>query len=219
MKLTSYLPILLIITIAGCFSVFAQQENRWTFISKSSDGTLFYIDKNSRQGSGDNIRVWNKSIFWNGSFRLDLVEWNCREEKYLFVEASFYSQTGKFLRIEKGTEWMNIIPDSISEALHKAVCGESLKKDLKTKSPNRKIAQIIVRKANLRAEPNLNSSVIQRANLSEQFFLADEQPRNGWYQIIITGTNKTAWIYGNNFKIVEAANKTNTKKQRTKRQS
>lgn len=219
MKLTFYILLLFNITVFVCFSVFAQQENRWTFINKSSDGTLFYFDKNSRQMSGKNIRIWNKSIFRNGSFRLDLVEWNCKEEKYLFVEASFYSPTGKFLRIEKGTEWMNVIPDSVSEAMYKAVCEESLEKSSKTKSSSRKIAQIIVKEANLRVEPNLNSGIVQQANLSERFLLTDEQPINGWYQIIIAGTNETAWIHGNNIRLVEAANKSDTKKQKKKRQN
>ncbi|MCD9188948.1 MAG: SH3 domain-containing protein [Pyrinomonadaceae bacterium] len=218
MRLTFTFLLLLIITVLACSPVWAQQENRWIYVNKSSDGTLFYIDKNSRQKSGNNIRIWNKSIFWNGTFRLNLVEWNCREKKYLFVEILFYSQTGKFLRKESDTEWVNVIPDSISEGLHEAICGDSLKNNSKTKSSNRKTAQIIVKRANLRLEPNLSGNIVEEAKLGEEFLLADEQPTNGWYQVILFGNDKTAWIHGNNIKLVEFNNKSNTKKQRTKRQ-
>lgn len=207
MKFTFNPSFLLVTIVLSYLSTFAQQEKRWNYISKTSDGTLFYIDETSRQMSGKNIRIWNKSIFWNGSFRLNLVEWNCKEAKYLFVEASFYSQTGKFLRIEKGSEWINVIPDSISETLHKAVCKKSPEKDLKTKSSSRKIAQIIVKKANLRDAPKLNSVILRQADINEQFSLADELPTNGWYQIILSGTTETAWIHGNNIKLVKAVEK------------
>ncbi|MGC2234682.1 MAG: SH3 domain-containing protein [Pyrinomonadaceae bacterium] len=219
MKLTSYLSLLLITTTLVCFSVFAQQKNRWVFITRNSDGTLFYIDKSSRQVSGDTIRVWDKNIFLNGSFRISLVEWKCSEKKYLFVEASDYSATGKFILKNTGTEWINVIPDSISEALYKAVCITSSEKSSEIVSSNKKMAEIIVRKANVRTEPNINSSIVQQASLGKRFSLADDQSTNGWYQIILAGTNKTAWIYGNNIKFVEIANKSNTKKQKVKRQN
>ena len=80
------------------------------------------------------------------------------------------------------------------------------------------MAQIIVRKANLRVAPSINSGIVQQANLGDKFSLVDEEPTNGWYQIILSGTNETVWIHGNNIKLAEAINKSNSKKQKKKRQ-
>jgi hypothetical protein len=214
MKLTFYLLPLLIITIFGCISALSQEKDRWFFVSNNSDGTLFYIDKNSRQVSGKNIRIWNKSVFWNGSFRLDLVEWKCSEKKYFFVEASDYTSTGKFVRKNVGTEWINVVPDSISEDLHKVVCGNSPEENPKTVSMIKKMAEVIVRKANLRVAPSMSGNVVQQVKLGSKFFLADEEPTNGWYQIILSEPNESAWIHGNNIKIIEIANNSNSKKQK-----
>ena len=175
---------------------------------------LFYINKNSRQVSGKNIRIWNKSIFRNGSFRLDLVEWKCSEKKYFFVEASDYTSTGKFVRKNVGTEWINVVPDSISEDLHKVVCSNSPKENPKTVSVIKKMAEIVVRKANLRVAPSMSGNVVQQVKLGNKFFLADEESTNGWYQIVILGTDETAWVHGNNIKLVEVPDKLNTKNRK-----
>lgn len=219
MKLTSNILLLLTITVLFCFSAFAQQKNRWVFVGQNTDGTLFYIDNNSRQIVGNRIRVWDKNIFQDGSYKISLVEWRCVEKKYFFIDITNYTPTGSFIRKDKSTEWLTVVPDSVSEAMYKAVCGTSFGNNLQVASSNRKMAQIIVKKANLRTNPDTNSRVVQQAILGEKFFLADELPTNGWYQIILAGTNETAWIHGNNIKLLEAPNKSNTKKQRTKRQN
>ncbi len=218
MKLISYLSLLLALTFFLSFSVSAQQENRWVFIGQNTDGTLFYLDQNSRQVLGNRIRAWDKNIFRDGSYKINLVEWKCNEKRYFFIDMTNYTPTGSFIRKDKSTEWLVVVPDSVSESMYKAVCGNSSERNSKAVSKNKKIAQIIVRKANLRVEPSINSNIIQQANLGEQFSLADEQPTNGWYQII-TGTNENAWIHGNNIKFVETSNKSNTKKQKVKRQN
>jgi hypothetical protein len=219
MKLTSYLLLLLIITILRCSTVLAQQESRWVLIGQNTDGTSFYLDKTSRQIIGNKIRVWDKNIFQDGSYQIGLVEWQCKEKKYFLVDLTLYTPTGSFIRKEKGMGWLNVVPDAVSEVMYKAVCGTFSENNSKTKSSSKKMVQIIVRKANLRASPSTNSGIVQQANLGEKFSLVDEEPTNGWYQIIIARTNEIAWIHGNNIKLAEATNKSNSKKQKKKRQN
>lgn len=218
MKLTLYLSLLICILVFVCSPTFAQQ-NRWILIGQNSDGTLFYLDNTFRQVSGNTVRVWSKNIFRDRSYLISLVEWRCNAKKYFFVDTAIYNLNGIFVRKDKGTEWLNVIPDSSSEAMYKVVCDNLSDKSSQLTPSNKKIAEIIVRKANVRASPSTNSGIVEQANLGEKFFLADEQPTNGWYQIILSGTSETAWIHGNNIKLIEVSNKSNNKKQKVKRKN
>lgn len=213
MKIISVLLFVFTFMLSIPCLTFAQQ-NRWVLISEDADDTLFYLDKNSRQSTENTFRVWTKNIYRNGSYRLSLVDWRCSEKKYFFVEVATYNPAGSFVQKENGMDWINVVPDSISEAMYKAVCLTSTEKKSKTESTSKKIAEIIVVKANIRAEPNPNSRVIQQATTGERFILAEEDPSGGWYRIVLTGTNETAWIHGNNIKLVEISDKTIIKKQK-----
>ncbi|MGC2236182.1 MAG: SH3 domain-containing protein [Pyrinomonadaceae bacterium] len=216
MKITSVLLLVFTLMLSIPYLTFAQQ-NRWVLISEDADDTLFYLDKSSRQSTENTIRVWTKNIYRDGSYRLSLVDWRCREKKYFFVEVATYNPAGSFVQKENGMDWINVVPDSISEAMYKAVCLTSSKKNSKTESTSKKIAEIIVVKANIRIEPNLNSQVIQQATTGERFILAEAEPSGGWYRVILAGMNETAWIHGNNIKLVEVFSKTNIKKQKANR--
>ncbi len=195
------------------------QENRWELLSVDVNGGRLYLDKSSRKTIGNRVRIWDKRVFRDGSYRITLTEWKCSEKKYFLVDVSLYNETGSAIGKDKGTDWAFVVPESVSEAMYKAVCLTSAEKKSKTKSTSKKIAEIIVKKANIRAEPNINSQIIQQATTGERFILVKEEPSSGWYQITLAGTNETAWIYGNNIKLVEVSNKPNTKKQKVKQQT
>jgi hypothetical protein len=218
MKIISILLIVFAVMLCIPCLTFAQQ-NRWEFISVDVNGVRLYLDKNSRKTIGNRVRIWDKRVFRDGSYRIDLTEWKCSEKKYFLVDMTIYSETGSFIGKYKGTDWVYVIPESGSEAMHKAVCITYSKKSSKPESSSKKMAEIIVEKANIRAEPNIDSRVIRQAKTGEQFDLVEEESSNGWYQVILPQTNEVAWIHGNNIKLVEVSNKLNTKKQKVKQQT
>lgn len=202
----------LIITVFIYSSAFAQQ-NRWSYVGADVNGTRFFIDRKSIELIGSKLRMWNKSIYSDDSYRISLVEWICDDKKYFILDETIYAPNGTFAGTDKGTKWIFVTPDSISEGLYKATCVSSTKTN-NTKSANKKKAQVIVKTANVRAEPDINSNVIRKVKSSESFALTDETPTDGWYQIIISGKNKTGWIHGNTIKLVEITTKKKTKKRK-----
>lgn len=199
--------------MTASYLAFAQQS-RWTYVGRDTSGALFYFDKTSRQSTGKIIKVWDKIVYRDGSYRINQTKWKCKEELFSILDITIYSPNSEFLDKDKPTPWLNVVPDSISEVMHKAVCGDSSDKNLEKTSSSKKIVEIIVEKANVRVEPDINSTIIRKVKSGERFALADENPTDGWYQIIISGTNKTGWIHGNTIKLVEITGKKKTKKSK-----
>ncbi|MET0752745.1 MAG: SH3 domain-containing protein, partial [Pyrinomonadaceae bacterium] len=216
MKIISVL--LLVFAVMLCLPCLAfAQDNRWELLSVDVNGGRLYLDKSSSKIIGSRVRIWDKRVFRDGSYRITLTEWKCSEKKYFLVDVTLYNEAGSAVGKDKGKDWAFVIPESGSEAMYKAVCTTSSEKKSKTESTSKKMAEIIVEKANIRNEPNINSQVIQQVRTGERFILAEEEPSGGWYQIILAGTNETAWIHGNNIKLVEVSNKSNIKKQKANR--
>jgi hypothetical protein len=217
MKIISIFLLVFAVMLCVPYLTFGQ-ENRWEFLSVDVNGVRLYLDKSSRKTIGNRVRIWDKRVFKDGSYRIDLTEWKCSEKKYFLVDMTIYSERGSFIGKYKGTDWVYVIPESGSEAMHKAVCITYSNKSSKPESSSKKIAEIIVEKVNIRSEPNTDSRIIRQAKTGERFVLAEEESSNGWYQIILPQTNEVAWIYGNNIKLVNAVNKPNVRNQEMKRQ-
>jgi hypothetical protein len=218
MKFISYLSFASAITILICYSALAQQS-RWAYVGEDASGALFYLDKTSQQSVGNIIKVWDKIVYKDGSYRISQTNWKCSEKKFFIVDVTIYSPTSSFIGKDKTNTWLSVVPDSISEVMHREVCGAYSGKSIAKVSSSKKIAEVIVEKANVRTKPNTNSRVIKQASFGERFNLADEESSDGWYQITIARTNEKAWIHGNNIKLVKATNKSNTKKQKVKQQN
>lgn len=206
-----HLLVSLIYLVFICVSVFAQQ-NRWSYVGVDANGTRFFTDRNSIEIKGNKLRIWNKSVYSDNSYRLDLVEWICDEKKYFIVDVSIHSPNGILDGKDKGTNWLLVTPDSISESLYKIACGISTRNNAPKSGKRIKAAQVIVKKANVRVEPNISSAVIKKVKNNDSFILANENPINGWYQIIFSGTNRTGWIHGNTIKLVEIADNKKARK-------
>lgn len=212
MKIITSLLLSICILLFTCCLVFAQQ-NRWSYVGADVNGTRFFIDRKSINTKGSKLQIWNKSIYSDDSYRISLVEWVCTDKKYFILDETIYAPDGSFAGTDKGTKWLFVTPDSISEGLYKATCVSSKQTSPQT-SAGKMMAQIIVATANVRIEPDMNSRAIQRVKTGEQFILADEEPVNGWYRIVISGTNNIGWIHGNNIKLVQSPNQLKTGKKR-----
>jgi len=204
----------LVITVFICYPTFAQQ-NRWTYVGTDADDTQFFIDRKSVEVKGKNRRVWHKTIYFDASYRIALLEWACNEKKFFVLSDIVYTPNGSFIRKEIGTKWLFVTPESINETLHQVICPSSARNNVRT-STNKMMAEIIVKTANVRAEPDINSSVVRRVKIGEKFILADEESTNGWYQIILPRTNDTAWVHGNTIKLVEIADNPKVKKRKAR---
>lgn len=204
------------------YFVFGQQ-NRWLFVGNDVAGTAFYLEKDSPKSIGKIIRVWTKNVYTDGSFQINQIDWDCKEKKYFVIQSSNYFSDGRLLNTLKGDVWLDVFPDALSETMYKAVCKTSLAGNYGKTSSIYKTAEIIVKKANLRAEPNAYSRVIRQAVTGERFVLVSESPEKGWYQIIDVESNETVWIYGSNIKLIEVTKTSKTEKNKetkiTKRKS
>jgi uncharacterized protein YgiM (DUF1202 family) len=212
MKIIFYLLFLLSILMTASYPTFAQQ-NRWVYVGEDTSGALFYLNKTSRQSIGKTIKVWDKIVYRDNSYRINQTEWKCKEKQFAIVDITIYSPNNEFISKDKPTPWLNVVPDSISEIMHKAVCGNLSDNNSEKTSLSKKMAEIIVEKANVRTNPDINSTIIRKVKSGERFALADENPADGWYQIIISGTN-TGWIHGSTIKLVEITDKKKNKKRK-----
>jgi hypothetical protein len=212
MKIITSLLLSISILLFGSYLIFAQQ-NRWSYVGADVNGTRFFIDRKSINTKGSKLRIWNKSIYSDDSYRISLVEWVCADKKYFILDETIYAPNGSFAGTDKGTKWLFVTPDSISEGLYKATCVSSKQVSSRT-AASEILAQIIVTSANVRTEPDMSSRVKRKVKSGEQFILADEESVNGWYRIIISGTNNTGWIHGNNIKLVQSPNQSKTGKRR-----
>jgi hypothetical protein len=201
-----------ILLFASCL-VFAQQ-NRWTYVGAGVSGTQFFIDRKSIEIKGNRVRVWNKYLYADDSYRLSLMEWACSEKKYLVLDESIYDPNGRVIVTDKVNTWFFVTPDSMSEGLYKAVCGSSKPTSSRITSDSKMMAQIIVKSANVRTEPHMRSSMKRRVKSGEQFALANEESVNGWYQILISGTNNIGCIHGSTIKLIESPNQSKIGKRR-----
>jgi hypothetical protein len=213
MRIIFNLPLSLVIVAFACCLALAQQ-NRWVFVGEDANNSLFYFDKTSRQPIGNIVKVWDKIIYPDGSYRISQTQWKCSEKKYFITDVSIYSPTGDFIGKDKATTWLNVVPDSINEVMYKAVCVDSSDKNFDRTSLSKKMAEIITERANVRAEPNINSRIIGKVKSGDRFTLADENSTKGWYQIIIPDTNKVGWVHGNTIKLIENSDKKKNKKRR-----
>lgn len=220
MKIITFLLLLFSITLCVCFPAFAQ-DNRWVFIADDADDTSFFIDITSRKIIGDRVRTWHKNIYKDGSYRINLAEWNCDEEKYFMLDSTVYSKSGSYIRKDKGTEWYFVVPNSVNEIIYKFACfGLPENFSIDTLSAGKTVVEVTVNKANLRSAPSRNSQIIREASIGERFpLVSNELVSYFWYQITIPGTNETAWIHRSTVKLVKLIpipSQSNTRRQKAK---
>lgn len=213
MKIFAILLSTISFMLMGIHFAFSQQD-RWTYVGNDVRGAQFFIDRNSVESFGENLRIWHKTVYEDETYRISLLEWNCAGKKFSVVEDSSFDLDGSPIKREKGSGWLFVVPESINEGLYKVVCSLPVKNTNKPSTYNigKLQAQTIVKEANVRDKPDMSGKILRKAKLGEKFTLVNENPANGWYQIIIS-SNKTAWIHGNNIKLIEANESRKSKKK------
>ena len=199
------------LTVAVIFAGLASAQNaRWTYIGTTAEGIVFYIDQTSVERSGREVRLWEKSIFPDGSYQINLSRWDCSDRTTMVISSNIYSPQGKMVGRKKGNGWDRVIPESVGEALYAAACKFEPKKSTAGKVIPANI-KVISKQANIRELPSMNAAVIMKAAAGTIFRLVETEPENGWYQIYI-GDGETAWIHGNTIEFIISVPKDNSKK-------
>lgn len=210
MKKVSFLLILLGIIFFTNRLLFAQQS-RWRFIGKNDNGSLSYLEKSNQKQTANKRQTWVKEVYSDGSYKIILIDWQCRQKRFQAVESTNYEASGKYIDKEGSSPWTTVVPDSVSENYYKAVCLSNGQKSAAQSdaSSGTITAQIITRNANVREAPFANSPVIQTIEKGARLFLADAQPTGAWYQVTIPDMNATGWLHGNTIKIIPVKSKSN----------
>lgn len=195
--------------------IYGQRLERWQFISSNDNGSRSYLENSNRKSAGGKKQTWTKDIFKDGSYKITLIEWQCREKQFRILEATNYAPEGTYLGQELASEWSTVIPDSISENFFKTVCVSNQFADESDLSNVRKSVQIISENANVREAPSPVSPVVQTFAKGVRLFIADEEPVRAWYRVLIPNTNQTGWLHGDTIKILKAA----PNRQRVERKS
>lgn len=186
------------------------QNNRWEYIGTNTDGIIFYIDKTTIERSGREVRLWEKSVFPDGSYQINLSRWQCSERTNILVTSNIYTPQGSLISTKKGKNWNGIIPDSIGEAIYEAVCDANPSKATATETMTDNV-QVISKLANIRELPSMNSAIVKKAVKGTVFRLVEAEPESGWYQIYLDSSD-TAWIHGNTIEFIFLVPKNNGSK-------
>lgn len=197
--------------------VFSQQS-RWQFIGRNDNGSLSYLEKSKQRGTGNKRQTWVKEVYTDGSYKIILIDWQCREKRFQAVEATNYAASGKYLDKEGSSPPATVVPDSVSENYYKAVCPSNEQQSaVQPDAASRTItAQIITKNANVREAPFANSPVVQTIEKGVRLILADVQPTGAWYQVTIPNTNATGWMHGSTIKLLSIKPGSNITKQKSK---
>jgi hypothetical protein len=123
MKKVSFALIILgIVLLINDQQMFAQQVNRWQFIGRNDNGSTSYLEKSNPKGTGIKKQTWSKEVYSDGSYKIVLIDWQCRERKFRVLEATNYAPSGEYVDKERSSPWSTVVPDSVSENYYKIVC-------------------------------------------------------------------------------------------------
>lgn len=220
--------LLFILLLAGnilviCQPTLAQQQqdnNRWQFVGRGSNGSFSFLDKSAQKQTGDVRRTWSKEVFSDGSYKIGLVDWQCSARKFRILEGATFKPSGEYIyREDKPSSWISVFPDSVSENYYKVVCASAGQQTLSPQSKSaesKTTAEVIVANARVRTSPTADSNIVRRVEKGARLFLADTEPTNGWYRVFISGTNETGWIYGSTVKLSAPAQRKTDKIEQKK---
>lgn len=193
------------------------QTNRWSYVGTNVAGAVFYLDLATIERSKNSVRLWDKTIFPDGSYQINLSQWQCDRRKSIIITSNIYEPSGNIIEIRKGGNWLDVTPNSISEAFYRRVCQAE-----NSRSPNYEdsdeITEVRVKtiQANIRNLPMMDAAVVGKVRKGERLRLVNSLSSQGWYQIYFGSDDETAWIHGNTIEIIQPAGKKYFPDKRTK---
>lgn len=186
----------------------AAQQSRWSYIGRAVNDSVWYLDKSFKKNRSGTITAWEKVIFPDDSYSIEVNEWNCSERKKRMLQADNYAPSGDFLsHLGKPVPWRFVVPDSVEEKVFGIICGNSNSKKRtsgRQDDGNSSFARTI-KKSVLMSEASANSEVIRKVAVGEKLTLVSEESTGVWYRVLDPKTNSEGWLNGNHFKIVKAS--------------
>lgn len=142
MEALKFSPMKIISVILGLFILVFVEVSvaEWRFYANSEFGSYHYEAENINYSSKHSTRVWQKLIlsdkgvvnlvvklgkeYAEASEAITLREIDCVKKKSRILELVFHSREGNVIKKEsyEPFEWDPILPDSVDEFLHLAVC-------------------------------------------------------------------------------------------------
>lgn len=186
----------------------AAQQSRWSYIGRAVNDSVWYLDKSFKKNKSGTVTSWEKVIFPDDSFSIEVTEWNCSERKKRMLQADNYAPSGDFLsHLGDPAQWRFVVPDSVEEKVFGIICGNSISKKRtsgREDDGNSSFAQTI-KKSVLMSEANPNRKVIRKVAVGEKLTLVSEESTGVWYRVFDPKTNSEGWLNGNHFKIVKVS--------------
>jgi hypothetical protein len=134
--------------IIALFFLFAGHSSfcqEWVYVGADTDGDKWYvkssyIKKEGFNNPADEIRIWTKkelkkttikkngkSLTYTNAKELQLIVVNCTDKQIKFVTTTVYNSQGKVIDSytleEYEQEWVDVVPDSMGEAMLNKICG------------------------------------------------------------------------------------------------
>ena len=103
----------------------------WSYVNTSENGDQYYLDYATLRKDGNMRKIWElrdrKKKGKNGQMsELSRSEYDCKEERFrflAFIDRGEAMGEGKTLSgDDRTTSWMNVGPETVSEAMLKKVC-------------------------------------------------------------------------------------------------
>ena len=203
-----------IIFIIPCLA-YGQQPERWQFVGRNDNGSRSYLENSNQRRIGNKRQTWTKDIYKDSSYKITLIEWQCREKKFRILEATNYAPEGTYLGQEAGSDWSTVVPDSVSENYFKTICAAEQTASESDLPNTKKSVLVITENANVRETPFSVSPVVQTLTKGTRVILADDDPVGAYYQVFLPNSDEVGWLHGNTIKIL----KTEPNRSRSARKS
>jgi hypothetical protein len=137
-SLSDRLEVILLVISLAIFPYAEVWGLDWKHYGTNKEGAYFYERESMTRPSKNSVRVWVQSAytekgvsdlireggkeFENLDLSLILFDLNCADKAIWHLRIVFYSKNGEVFYSVPNDEWQFFVPDSMSEALFKAVC-------------------------------------------------------------------------------------------------
>jgi hypothetical protein len=138
------------------------QTTKWRYVQTGYGGVKLYMKDEFEKLKNKNTAVWDKRVRSDGSFAVLQVEWDCVGKRHRTKQMTLYDADKILLKTFYKFDWQTVIPGSVSEIFYGQIC---------LAKPEKKFAEIIAVKTNLRSFPDRDAEVLRIAEKGDRFIL------------------------------------------------
>jgi len=104
----------------------------WIYIGDTNEGNnLFLFSTPAKNQTADGITLWvkeemltykHKNIVYRKAVCKSMMRFDCSSNRILVAENHYYTEKGNLIKSDDGSEWGNVIPETVGETLLKKAC-------------------------------------------------------------------------------------------------